>query len=224
MRAAPVITRRSSPCVRHGPGGRSAVACLPLDRPERQRVRFRGGGHRPRYAARRRDDAGVRCQRRRTGRRLFRRQRVPWQNGVMTKSRPVQRWNPRPRGNQPRRPGRGIRQGIRWPERAWVWTGSGKHQGPQRPDPQELGVDLAGRQGHQRCRTDRGRRSEEWILGGCLPPDPDLRPGRGGDHLGGQSHRREDAGPGTRGSRRTVVPHADRRTAFEHPVRRIPRS
>src|SRR5262249_10923420 len=47
----------------------------------------------------------------------------------------------------------------------------------------------------------------------CLPGDPNLRPYRGIDHIGGQPYRREDGEPVTRGSRSTVTPSPDRRTA-----------
>ena len=70
-------------------------------------------------------------------------QRVPLAERCHDESRPVEQGDSRPpainHGGQVVGHAFGSSGGQ---ESAWIWTGSGKHQGPQRPDPHELGVDL----------------------------------------------------------------------------------
>ena len=82
------ITRSRSSPTRYvlGPGWRSAVACLPPDRPERQWVHSRGGHADLRYAARSRGDAAsaINANADRLSAVLWAATRFRWQNGVMT--------------------------------------------------------------------------------------------------------------------------------------------
>ena len=86
---------------------------------------------------------------------------------------------------------------------AWVWTSSGKIKDLSGLIPRNSGWNFYAAWGINGCREDRRlRHSSFGRAGSCLPGDPDLGPGRGGDHLGGQRHRRQFVELGSVGTAR----------------------